>query len=235
MWLTKSSIGRKFVMSITGLCMVLFLLFHGSMNICLVIDDIWGTHAYNWICAMLGANWYAVLASAILALGFLIHIVYAFILNVENRRARGNDRYAINERPKEVEWASQNMLVLGIIVLGLLLVHLYNFWFKMQFAELTGMETAVDPQDGFTIVRGLFVNGWCGFVYGIVYLVWLCAIWFHLSHGIWSALQTIGWSNKVWEIRIRVIGTIFAYIVVGLFAIVVLYFMGVNIGEMCAA
>ena len=165
----------------------------------------------------------------------LIHIVYAFILNVENRRARGNDRYAINERPKEVEWASQNMLVLGIIVLCLILVHLYNFWFKMQFAELTGMETAVDPQDGFTIVRGLFVNGWCGIVYGIVYLVWLCAIWFHLSHGIWSALQTIGWSNKVWETRIRVIGTVFAYIAVGLFAIVVLYFMGVNIGEMCAA
>ena len=223
MWLKDSSIGRKFIMSISGLFLVLFLLFHGSMNICLVIDDLFGTEGYNWICAMLGANWYAVAGTGVLALGVLVHFCYAIMLTIQNYRARGNDRYAIEARQEGVEWESKNMLVLGIIVIGFLLLHLYNFWFKMQFAELTG-----------AIVKALFVNGWCGIVYCLLYIVWLVALWFHLNHGIWSALQTIGWSNLIWLKRIKVIGTVFATITVGLFMIVVLYFLGVNIGQMCA-
>lgn len=235
MWLKDSSIGRKLVMSITGLFLVLFLLFHGSMNLCLVIDDIFGTQAYNWICAMLGANWYAVAASAVLALGVLIHFCYAIVLTIQNRRARGNDRYAVEARQEGVTWASKNMLVLGIIVLGFLCLHLYNFWWKMQWAELTGMHTSMfDPQDGSAIVKALFTDGWCGIVYCLLYIVWLVALWFHISHGISSAIQTIGWNNKVWQKRVEVIGYVFATLAVGLFMMVVLYFLGVNIGTMCA-
>ena len=235
MWLTHSSIGRKLVMSISGLFLVLFLLFHGSMNLCLVIDDLCGTQAYNWICAMLGANWYALIGTAVLALGVLVHFCYAFILTIQNRAARGNDRYAVEARQEGVDWASKNMLVLGIIVIGFLCLHMFNFWYKMQFAELTGIETSMfHPQDGSTIVKDLFTDGWCGIIYCLLYIVWLVALWFHLSHGIWSALQTMGWSNLIWLNRIKVIGTIFATLTVGLFMIVVLYFLGVNIGTMCA-
>ncbi|MBO7501807.1 MAG: succinate dehydrogenase/fumarate reductase cytochrome b subunit [Paludibacteraceae bacterium] len=235
MWLKDSSIGRKFIMSISGLFLVLFLLFHGSMNLCLVIDDIFGTQGYNWICAMLGANWYALAGTLVLALGVLVHFAYAIILTIQNRAARGNDRYAIEARQEGVDWASKNMLALGIIVIIGLLIHLYNFWYKMQFAELTGVETSMfDPQDGSAIVTDLFTNGWCGIVYCLIYIVWLCALWFHLSHGVWSALQTMGWSNLIWLKRIKVIGIVFATVAVGLFMIVVFYFLGVNIGQMCA-
>ena len=235
MWLKDSSIGRKFIMSITGLFLVLFLLFHGSMNLCLVIDDIFGTTAYNWICAMLGANWYAIIGTLVLALGVVVHFSYAFYLTIQNRAARGKDRYAIEARQEGVDWESKNMLVLGIIVIGFLVLHLINFWYKMQWAELTGIQTSMfDPQDGSAIVKGLFTNGWCGIIYCALYIVWLCALWLHLNHGIWSALQTLGWSNLIWLKRIRVIGTIFATIAVGLFMIVVLYFLGVNIGMMIA-
>lgn len=236
MWLKDSSIGRKFIMSITGLCLVLFLLFHGSMNICLVVDDLFGTAGYNWICAMLGANWYAVAASLVLALGVLIHFGYAIYLTIQNRAARGNDRYAIEARQEGVQWASKNMLVLGIIVIGFLVLHLANMWYKMQFAELTGLHvSAFDPQDGSAIVKGLFTDGWCGIVYCLLYMVWLAALWFHLSHGVWSALQTLGWSNLIWLKRIKVIGVVFATLAVGLFMVVVVYFLGVNIGTMLAA
>lgn len=235
MWLKDSSIGRKLVMSITGTFLVLFLLFHGSMNLCLVIDDIFGTSAYNWICSMLGANWYAVIGTLILALAVVVHFVYAIVLTVQNRRARGNDRYAVEARQEGVDWASKNMLALGIIVLGFLVLHLYNFWFKMQFAELTGIETSMfDPQDGSAIVKALFTYGWCGIVYCLLYIVWLCALWFHLSHGVWSAMQTMGLSNNKWLPRIKVIGTVVATLTVGLFMVVILYFLGVNIGQMCA-
>ena len=234
MWLKDSSIGRKFVMSISGLFLVLFLLFHGSMNLCLVIDDIFGTQAYNWICAMLGANWYALAGTAVLALGVLVHFTYAIILTIQNRAARGSDRYAVEARQEGVDWASKNMLALGIIVLGFLCLHFYNFWYKMQFAELTGIETSMfDPQDGSAIVTALFTDGWCGIVYCLLYIVWLGALWFHLSHGVWSALQTVGFSNLIWLKRIKVISLVFATIAAGLFLIVVLYFLGVNIGSMC--
>ncbi|MBQ7191723.1 MAG: succinate dehydrogenase/fumarate reductase cytochrome b subunit [Paludibacteraceae bacterium] len=235
MWLKDSSIGRKLVMSVSGLFLVLFLLFHGSMNLCLVIDDIFGTSAYNWICAMLGANWYALVGTAILALGVLVHFAYAIILTIQNRAARGNDRYAVEARQEGVDWASKNMFALGIIVILGLVLHLYNFWYKMQFAELTGIETSTfDPQNGNAIVTDLFTDGWCGICYCLIYIVWLCALWFHLSHGVWSALQTIGWSNTIWLKRIKIIGCIFATLTVGLFFIVIIYFLGVNIGQMCA-
>lgn len=235
MWLKDSSIGRKFIMSITGLFLVLFLLFHGSMNICLVIDDLFGTAGYNWICEMLGANWYAIIGTLVLALGVVVHFCYAFYLTIQNRRARGNDRYAIEARQEGVDWASKNMLVLGIIVIGFLCLHFYNMWWKMQFAELTGIHTSMfDPADGSAIVKALFTDGWCGIIYCLLYIVWLVALWFHLSHGIWSALHTLGWSNLIWLKRIKVIGTVFATIAVGLFMIVVLYFLGVNIGLMIA-
>ena len=84
MWLTSSSIGRKFVMALTGACLVLFVTFHVLMN---SVAIVWPT-AYNAICAFLGANWYALVASMGLGLLFIIHIIYALWLTVQNRRAR---------------------------------------------------------------------------------------------------------------------------------------------------
>lgn len=231
MWLTNSSIGRKFVMSITGLALVLFLLFHGSMNLALVFSE----DAYNWICRMLGANWYAIIGTLGLALLVLIHFAYAIWLTIQNRHARGNDRYAVEARQEGVDWESKNMLVLGICVLGFIVLHLYNFWFKMQFAELTGLHTgAFDPQNGAAYVKALFTTPVSGQIYCVFYLIWLVALWFHLNHGVWSAIHTLGWNNLIWQKRIKVIGTVVATLVVALFAVVVLYFFGMGIGMLCA-
>ena len=129
--LFTSSIGRKLIMSISGLFLVLFLLFHMSMNLAAVFS----TEAYNAICEFLGANWYALVGTLVLAAGFLVHIIYASILTLRNRAARGDKRYAVTAMPAGVSWASRNMYILGaIVVLGLIL-HLYNFWYKMQFAQ----------------------------------------------------------------------------------------------------
>lgn len=232
MWLKDSSIGRKLVMSITGLCLVFFLLFHGCMNVALVFSE----EAYNWICSILGANWYAIVGTLGLAFLIFVHFCYAFYLTIQNLRARGNDRYAVTARQQGVDWESKNMLVLGICVIGFLVLHLANFWFKMQFAELTGIETsAFDPQDGAGLVKFMFAgNGVWSIVLCVLYLIWLAALWLHLNHGIWSALQTLGWSNLIWLKRIKVIGTIFASLVVAPFAIVVNYYLGMGIGMMLA-
>lgn len=230
MWLTDSSIGRKFIMSLSGLALVLFLLFHGCMNLALVFSE----DAYNWICRMLGANWYALIGTLGLAFLVLVHFSYAIILTVQNRLARGNDRYAIEARQEGVDWESKNMLVLGLIVIGFIILHLYNFWFKMQFAEISGIQTgAFDPQNGAAYVKELFTTPVWGQVYCVLYMLWLGALWLHLNHGVWSALHTLGWNNQLWLKRVKVIGTVFASLAILPFAIVVLYYFGMGIGMLC--
>lgn len=216
MWLINSSIGRKVVMSVTGIALVLFLTFHASMNVVALISE----EGYNWICKMLGANWYAVAATIGLAALVAIHFIYAFWLTIQNRKARGNNRYEVTDKPEKVEWASQNMLVLGIIICLGLCLHLYNFWWHMMAAELIEGEAAVNAANGVFWIKKTFG---CP-VYAGLYLVWLCALWFHLTHGIWSSLQTLGWSGKVWFNRWRCIGNIYATIVVLMFAVVVVVF-----------
>ena len=216
MWLINSSICRKVVMSVSGVALILFLTFHMSMNVVALFSG----EAYNMICEFLGGNWYAVVATLALAFLVAVHIVYAFILTAQNRRARGNERYAVTTKPSKVEWASQNMLVLGLIVILGLLLHLFNFWYNMMFAELTGIAVAHDPADGFSYMKDVFS---CP-VYVVLYIVWLAAIWFHLSHGFWSAMQTFGWNGKVWFCRWKVISIVYSTILMLGFLVVVLAF-----------
>ncbi len=216
MWLINSSIGRKVVMSVTGIALILFLTFHCCMNVAALFSG----EAYNMICELLGANWYAVAATLGLAALAVIHIVYAFILTAQNRRARGNQRYEVTAKPEKVEWASQNMLVLGIVIVLGLLLHLFNFWFNMMFAEITGMSVAHNPADGFAFIQDTFANP----VFVVLYIIWLVALWFHLTHGFWSALQTLGWNGKVWFCRWKVIGMVYTTILIALFIITVLAF-----------
>ena len=86
MWLLNSSIGRKLIMSLSGLFLILFLLFHLCMNIAAVFSG----EAYNMVCELLGTNWYALVGTLVLAAGVVIHFVYAIMLTLQNRRARGN-------------------------------------------------------------------------------------------------------------------------------------------------
>ena len=226
MWLTKSSIGRKVIMSVTGLALILFLTFHASMNVVALLSK----DGYNMICEFLGANWYAVVATLGLAFLCVLHIVYAFILTFQNRKARGNSRYAVTEKPEKVEWASQNMLVLGIIVLLGVLLHLFNFWYNMMFAEILGTEgLKYSPADGFGWIQETF-SCW---VYVVLYIIWLVAIWFHLTHGFWSALQTFGWSGHVWFKRWRCIGTAYVTIVMLMFAAVPVMFFTNTAPSLC--
>ena len=227
MWLINSSIGRKVVMSVTGIALILFLTFHGCMNVVALFSG----EAYNTICELLGANWYAVVATLGLAALAVCHIVYAFILTAQNRRARGNQRYEVTAKPEKVEWASQNMLVLGIIIVLGLLLHLFNFWYNMMFAELLHMPTQLSPTDGFGLMQQTFGNP----VFAVLYIIWMVAIWFHLSHGFWSAMQTLGISGKVWFNRWKVIGVVYVTILMALFVIVVLAFAFHCAPSLCCA
>ena len=227
MWLINSSIGRKVIMSVTGMALILFMTFHCCMNLVALFSG----DAYNMICELLGANWYAVAATVGFGALAVCHIVYAFILTAQNRRARGDNRYAVTEKPATVEWASQNMLVLGIIVLLGLGLHLFNFWYNMMFAELTHIDVPFHPADGFAYIKYTFSNP----VYVVLYVIWTAALWFHLSHGFWSAMQTVGINGKVWFNRWKTIGNIYVTLLMLGFLIVVLAFAFGCAPSLCCA
>ena len=209
MWLSCSSVGRKFVMAVTGCVLVLFVTFHCCMN---SIAICWPA-AYNSLCEFLGANWYALIASVALALFILIHIIYAVVLTLQNRKARGNVRYAISKKPKTVEWSSKNMLVLGIVILAFLVVHLIQFWAKMQLQEIRGVHDVLPPAAGTLFLQEAFATNWTW----IVYIIGFIALWFHLNHGIWSMFQSTGWDNTAWIARLKKVAICWSSVVVFLF------------------
>ncbi|MBO5833231.1 MAG: succinate dehydrogenase cytochrome b subunit [Alistipes sp.] len=231
-FLTNSSVGKKLVMSISGCFLVLFILFHMSMNLTMLFSY----EGYDAICAFLGANWYALAGTAVLALGVLVHFVYAFILTVDNYRARGKQRYAVTVQEKGVAWSSKNMLVLGVIVILGLGLHLVHFWSKMQLVEIMGGHASV--VDGYEIAAtsgaALMMVTFSKWYNVVLYIVWFAALWFHLTHGVWSMFQTVGWANDTWYPRLKCAANVVATLIFLGFAVVAV-FCFLKSGEFLAA
>lgn len=204
-------------MSITGLFLIMFLLFHSVMNVVAVFSR----SGYKWITDFLGTNAIVQFMVPVLALGLIIHVVYSIILTLQNRKARGSDRYAMTGK-SDVQWTAKNMFVLGLVVIGGIAWHLTHFWAEMQLLEWTGRPS----EDGFELMQTLFSNAWIM----ILYLVWFVAIWFHLTHGFWSAFHSLGWNNQIWFKRLQVLGYVVATLICVLFAFTAIAFYMNSIG-----
>ena len=205
-----SSIGKKLIMSISGLFLIIFLLLHLTINFFSVIDSCTGNFGSPDGLFALGCEFMATpvvtIMVPVLAFGFIIHIIYACYLTYNNIQTRGGySRYEVASKARTESWASKNMLVLGIIVLGFIALHLTHFWDEMQLREFMGQEA----EDPYLLLTTTFGRWWMV----VLYIVWFGVLWFHLTHGFWSAFQTIGWSNRLWEKRLKVIGYIFATII----------------------
>ena len=219
-----SSIGKKFIQSVSGAFLVIFLLLHGTINFFSVIDSLHGrfgkvmpdefpyTHGDGWFqlgCDFMSSPFIKIMVP-ILALGFIIHILYGIWLSWENIKKRGGlKRYEVASKARNDSWSAKNMAVLGIIILGLLGFHLTHFWAKMQLQEFMGAEA----ENPYYLLMATFKNWWVV----ACYIVWFIALYLHLEHGFWSMFQTIGWNNKKWQGRLKVIGIIVAAFIVLLF------------------
>ena len=221
------SIGRKFIQAVSGAFLIIFLLLHATINFFSVIDSFTGKFGvvanddklfsagdglFQLGCDFMSTPVITIMVP-VLALGFLIHIGYGIYLSYYNMKARGGvKRYEVASKAKSDSWASSNMLVLGIVILGIVFFHLTHFWADMQLKEFTGGE-AENPYLLLTTVFGSLFNL-------IVYIIWFVAVWFHLCHGFWSMFQTVGWSGSVWMKRLKVIGVIVATIICLMFVTV---------------
>ena len=226
MFIFNSSIGKKFIQAISGAFLVMFLLLHGTINFFSVIDSFTGS--YGVVAAdedlfsegdglfKLGCDFMSLsiidIMVPILALGFIVHVIYGGWLTFQNMKARGGvKRYEVSSKAATDSWSARNMLVLGIIVLGFIFFHLTHFWAKMQLPELFGIGNF--ENNPYLLLNVTFGSWWMV----ALYLLWFVAIWFHLCHGFWSMFQTIGWSGQTWMKRLKVIGVIFATLIFLLF------------------
>ena len=202
-----SSIGSKFLVSVSGLFLILFLIVHLSVNSLLMIGD--GT-LFNQAAHFMATTPAIRVMEPVLALGFIIHILYAIYVTLKNQNKRPVN-YSKNSAGENSNWASRNMFVLGALIFIFLVIHVINFFWKLRFGggEVeTVMINGEEMHNAFKLVNDLFAIWW----YDVIYILGAIVLAFHLSHGFWSAFQTVGWSGTIWRRRFEVLGTIFAVI-----------------------
>ena len=220
------SIGKKFLQAVSGAFLIFFLLLHMTINFFSVIDTFTGKYGADDGLFKLGCEFMALpivkLMVPILALGFLVHIIYGIYLTIYNFKARGGvKRYEVASKAAADSWSATNMFVLGIVILGILFFHLSHFWAKMQLLEFMGQEA----ENPYMLLNTTF-HSW---IILAVYIIWFIAIFLHLSHGFWSMFQTVGWNNQIWMKRLKVIGIIVAaFICLGFVTVAVNAFLQSN-------
>ena len=221
----SSSIGKKLIMSVTGLFLVIFLLVHLTANLALLL----GADAFNIVSHFMGTNPIIQVMQPALAIGFIIHILYASILTLQNQKARGSESYNKTVNSHQSSWASKNMYILGAMILSFLVLHIFNFFWKIK---VTGSpllsEVNIDGEmmeNAYALVVGLFRDPQLGMIYSAVYVLGSISLGLHLTHGFWSAFQTVGFSNDLWRKRLTVVGYLYAIAVASGFAIIPIFLM----------
>ncbi len=222
----SSSIGKKLIMSLSGLFLIVFLVVHLGCNLTALISR----DLYMVVCEFMDQNPLIRVMVPVLALGFIVHILFSMWVEFKNWTGRPREmRYAVKNRTQATSWASKNMFVLGVIVVVGLFLHMFHFWAHMQlisFANLFGL-TKAEPEIAYDLVAKLFE---CP-CYCILYIVWVAALYYHVSHGFWSAFQTIGLSNSKWIPRLQILAKIYAVVIgLGFISLPVFFFLKSHCG-----
>ena len=200
MFIFNSSIGKKFIQAVSGAFLIVFLLLHATINFFSVIDSFTGKFGavaaddklfsagdglFKLGCDFMSTPVISIMVP-VLALGFLVHIVYGCWLTFQNVRARGGfKRYEVSSKAAADSWSARNMFVLGIVILGIIFFHLFHFWAKMQMPELLHVGTF--ENNPYLLLTTVLGKWWIL----VIYLIWFAAVWLHLIHGFWSMFQTV--------------------------------------------
>ncbi|MES2372942.1 MAG: succinate dehydrogenase cytochrome b subunit [Bacteroidota bacterium] len=212
-----SSIGKKLVMSFTGIFLILFLIIHAGLNACIWAGDngemfLKGAH-------FMGGNWVPRILEIGLFVGLILHIVQGYMLTVQNKSKRSVG-YAVDYGNKGSKWYSRSMGLLGTIILLFLVIHLANFWYPNRSNQgwLLGEEINLYEK-----MKAEFSVLWVV----IVYVLGCLSLGYHLAHGFQSAFRTIGVHNNRYINMLKGLGYSFAIIVPLIFAMMpVSFYLG---------
>ncbi|MBK9254462.1 MAG: succinate dehydrogenase cytochrome b subunit [Saprospiraceae bacterium] len=221
-WILKffdSGIGKKLLMSLTGLFLILFLIIHLVGNLQLLKDD--DGEAFNTYAYFMTNNPIIKFTSYGLYFFILLHAVLGFLIALQNKAAKGKP-YAVSNN-RGVTWASKNMALLGTLILAFIFIHMGDFWFKMKFTNQLEMVSYEgfphEVKDLYARVSLAFSQLWIV----VVYLVGMVVLSFHLWHGFQSAFQTLGLNHKKYTPMIKWLGSVYAIVIPAAFALIPIY------------
>jgi succinate dehydrogenase / fumarate reductase, cytochrome b subunit len=202
-----SSIGKKFIMSLTGIFLISFLVIHVGVNACIWAND--GGQMFNLASHFMGTTVVIRILEVGLFAGLLLHIVQGLVLEIQNRMRRSNG-YAVTLGNKGSKWYSRSMGLLGTLLLFFLVMHLSHFWVPSRFTDLptidiNGKEVANQYAEIVRVFQSPLVV--------TLYVLGCISLMYHLLHGFQSAFRTLGVPNGKYILLIKMVGFGFAVIV----------------------
>jgi len=223
-WLTNflfSSIGRKIIMSLTGIFLILFLTVHLIGNLQLLAGD--GGEKFNLYADFMGNNFLVQIISKGNFFFILLHAFLGIALWLGNKSAKGGE-YAV-KATKNTSYASRNMAWFGIIIFVFILIHLYQFFLQMKAPNIFDSTELVTYGDAevknlYKLVAATFSN--VGYV--IFYVISMIVIGLHLNHGFQSAFQTLGLNHKKYTPIIKGLGAGYSILIPLLYAAIPIVF-----------
>jgi succinate dehydrogenase / fumarate reductase cytochrome b subunit len=199
-----SSVGKKMIVAITGIILILFVIGHLLGNLQIFLGPDW-INGYSQHLRDLGPLLWAI--RLFLLCTVVIHIYVTIRLAIENRRARP-EAYIDKEHVKAT-FASRHMVMSGLIILAFLIYHLAHFTFRETDARFALLEP--DPLNHYD-VYSMMVYGFQNYLVSGFYILgmWLLAL--HLSHGSSSFFQSLGLNNRTLTPRLAFGGRVFAWL-----------------------
>ena len=218
----SASIGRKFLMSITGLFLISFLSIHLTLNLFLTFDD--SGQLFNLAAHFMATNPLIRIMEPILAIGFVVHLIWSGWITLENMRARPQ-KYAYGDQLLKWWEPAKNMFILGGMILIFLVIHITNFYIKMKWSGDPLLKEVivggVEMHNAYALVSNLFLSR----AYDLLYIAGGILVGLHISHGFWSAFQTIGFTNQIWLKRLKFLAVAVGILFAAGFSYIPIYFM----------
>lgn len=214
-----TSVGRKLLMALSGLFLIVFLLQHATINSLSVISPV----KFNTVSHFMGTNPVVqLILQPVLAFGVFFHLIMGFVLEMQNRAARPV-KYAVNKPQRNASWMSRNMIVTGIMVLLFLALHFVDFWFpeintKLIQGDLTGLNEHGQFRY-FEELQHKFMNP----VRVGIYVLAFVFLSLHLMHGFQSAFQTVGANSRKYTPVIQKLGKVYAVAIPAVFIFIALF------------
>jgi succinate dehydrogenase / fumarate reductase cytochrome b subunit len=213
-----SSVGKKFVMALTGLFLISFLVIHAGLNACIFADlPIFNENdngdMFNRAAHFMGSSWVIRAMEFVLFGGFILHIIQGYMLEAKNLTRRGVG-YKISVGEKASKWYTRTMGLLGTLLLLFLIMHIYHFWVPSRI-------TGLDPIEGkayhnlFQKMVDVFREPWIV----VLYVLGCISLAYHLLHGFQSAFRTLGVHNSRYISLIKATGAGFSIIISLVFAL----------------
>jgi succinate dehydrogenase / fumarate reductase cytochrome b subunit len=202
-----SSIGKKFIMSLTGIFLISFLVVHVGINACIWAND--GGQMFNLASHFMATTVVIRIVEVGLFVGLLLHIVQGLVLEVQNR-SRRKIGYAVAMGNRGSKWYSRSMGLLGTLLLFFLIIHLADFWVPSRFTELPAVEyNGKEVVNQYAEIIRIFQNP---LVVGL-YVLGCISLLYHLLHGFQSSFRTLGVPDGRYISLIKNVGFGFSVIV----------------------